>query len=94
MQEGSDKDWAPKIVKDIRDYAKKKGVDVIIGAQTGAITDPSYLGLFDYIEGGVGIDGNGNVENGPCLSWRGGCWALLWHNNFSNKAKNVLLYLD
>lgn len=94
MQEGSDKDWAPKIVKDIRDYAKKKGVDVIIGAQTGAITDPSYLGLFDYIEGGVGIDGNGNVENGPRLSWRGGCWALLWHNNFSNKAKNVLLHLD
>ena len=94
MQESADKDYAPQIIKDIRDYAKKKGVDVVIGAQTGAITDPEYLGLFDYIEGGVGIDGNGNVEDGPCLSRKGSCWALLWHKNFSNHAKNVLLHLD
>lgn len=94
LQESGDKDYAPKIIKDIRDYAKKKGVDIVIGAQTGSITDPNYLSLFDYIEGGVGIDGNGNVEDGPCLSKRGSCWALLWHEDFAGKAKNVLLHLD
>ena len=94
MQESGDKDYAPKIIKDIREYAKKKGVDIIVGAQTGSITDPDYLKLFDYIEGGVGIDSNGNVEDGPCLSKRGSCWALLWHENFASKAKNVLLHLD
>ena len=94
MQESGDKDYAPQILNDIRDYAKKQGVDVIIGAQTGAITDPEYLKLFDYIEGGVGIDSDGNVEDGPCLSRKESCWALLWHENFSSKAKNVLLHLD
>jgi hypothetical protein len=94
LQESGDKDYAPKIVKDIHDYAKKQNVDVIIGAQTGAITDPEYLKLFDYIEGGVGIDSDGNVEDGPCLSRKESCWALLWHENFSSKAKNVLLNLD
>lgn len=94
MQESGDKDYAPKIIKDIRDYAKKKDIDIVIGAQTGSITDPNYLSLFDYIEGGVGIDGNGNVEDGPCLSKRGSCWALLWHEDFAGKAKNVLLHLD
>ena len=93
MQESIEKDYAPQIIKDIRTYAKKKGVDIIIGAQTGSITDPEYLKLFDYVEGGVGIDGNGNIEDGPCLSKKGSCWALLWHENFSSKAKNVLLYL-
>jgi hypothetical protein len=90
----NDKNYAPKIVKDIRDYARKKKISVVIGAQTGAITDPDYLKLFDYIEGGVGIDGNGGIESGPCLSNRGSCWALLWHKNFSGQAKNVLLHLD
>ncbi len=94
MQESAQKDYAPRIIKDIRDYAKKEGVDVVIGAQTGSITDPEYLALFDYIEGGVGIDSEGNVENGPCLSRRGSCWALLWHNDFAGKAKNVFLHLD
>ena len=94
LQESTDKDYAPKIIKDIRDYAKKKGVNIVIGAQTGNITDPNYLGLFDYIEGGAGIDADGNVEDGPCLSKFSSCWALLWHENFSSKAKNVLLDLD
>jgi hypothetical protein len=93
-QEDGKKDYAPGIIKDMRDYAKKNGVDIIIGAQTGAITDPKYLGLFDFIEGGVGIDNSGNIESGPCLSFRGGCWALLWHDNFAKNAKNVLLHLD
>ncbi|MFA6285587.1 MAG: hypothetical protein WC643_03630, partial [Parcubacteria group bacterium] len=94
LQESSMRNYAPRIVKDIRSYAKEKGVDVVIGAQTGSITDAKYLKLFDYIEGGVGIDSNGDVENGPCLSKRGSCWALLWNKTFASKAKNVLLHLD
>ncbi len=94
MQEGGEKDYAPQIVDDIRDYADEKGVNVIIGAQTGSITDEKYLGIFDYIEGGVGIDDDGNIEDGPCLSRMESCWGLLWHENFSSKAENVLLHLD
>jgi hypothetical protein len=93
-QESDLRNYAPEVVRDIRRYAKKEGVDVVIGAQTGSITDPKYLALFDYIEGGVGIDASGNIESGPCLSSRGSCWALLWHKTFSAKAKNVLLHLD
>jgi len=94
MQEGGEKDYAFEIVDDIRDYAKKQKVDVIIGAQTGAITDEKYLKIFDYIEGGVGIDNEGKIENGPCLSRKESCWGLLWHEDFSSKAENVLLHLD
>lgn len=94
MQEGGDNDYAKKIIQDMRAYAKKKGVDIVIGAQTGAITDQTYLAMFDYIEGGVGLYPDGSVEEGACLSWRGGCWALLWHDNFASSAKNVLLHLD
>lgn len=94
MQEGGDNDYAKKIIQDMRSYAKKKGVDIVIGAQTGAITDQEYLSLFDYIEGGVGLSSNGSVEEGACLSWRGGCWALLWHDNYASKADHVLLHLD
>lgn len=93
-QEGAENKYAEEIVRDIRAYAKENGVDVIIGAQTGAITDPKYLKIFDYIEGGVGINGNGDVENGPCLSKRGGCWALLWNKAYTQNANNVLLHLD
>jgi len=94
LQESSSRDYAPQIMKDIRQYAKKKNVDVVIGAQTGSITDAKYLKLFDYIEGGVGINSNGDIENGPCLSTRGSCWALLWNQVYASKAKNVLLNLD
>jgi len=94
LQESSMRNYAPQIVKDIRAYAKEKNVDVVIGAQTGNITDAKYLAIFDYIEGGVGIDSNGDVENGPCLSKRGSCWALLWNKAYASKAKNVLLHLD
>jgi hypothetical protein len=94
MQESSSRDYLPQIARDIRAYAEKKGVDVVIGAQTGSITDPQYLKHFDYIEGGVGIDSNGNIENGPCLSRKGSCWALLWNKAYSGVAKNVLLHLD
>ncbi len=94
MQEASGKNYAQEIINDMRQYAKLHGVNIVIGAQTGNITDENYLGFFDYIEGGVGLSDAGTVEDGPCLSTRGGCWALLWHQNFASKAKNVLLHLD
>ncbi|HPN96889.1 MAG TPA: hypothetical protein PLK35_03935 [Candidatus Moranbacteria bacterium] len=84
----------PEIIDYMRDYAKQIGIDIIIGAQTNNITDEKYLRLFDYIEGGVGIDGNGDIENGPCLSSKSSCWALLWHDNYASKANNVFLHLD
>lgn len=95
QESGVGKDPAiPKVLKEMREYAKEKNMEIVIGAQTNSITDEKYLDLFDYIEGGVGIDEKGNVENGPCLSTKGSCWALLWHTDFSKKAKNVFLHLD
>jgi len=94
FQENGRRDRAIEIVKEMRAYAKKKGINIVIGAQTGKITDPNYLRLFDYIEGGTGIDGSGNLPEGPCLDRWGGCWALLWNERYSNNAKNVLLHLD
>lgn len=83
-----------KIVAEMRQYAKEKGMQIVVGAQTNAITDEKYLKNFDYIEGGAGIDGEGNIESGPCLSRKSSCWALLWNKNYSSKAKNVFLHLD
>ena len=95
QESGAGKDPAiPKVLKDMRKYAQDKGIQIVIGAQTNSITDEDYLDLFDYIEGGVGINDRGEVENGPCLSTKGSCWALLWHPTFSEKAKNVFLHLD
>jgi len=84
----------PEIVKEMRDYAKEKNLQIFIGAQTNNIISENYLKIFDYIEGGVGIDSEGHIEDGPCLSKRGSCWALLWHENFASKANNVFLHLD
>ena len=84
----------PNVVRDMRRYAKKKNLQVVIGAQTNSITDQKYLGLFDYIEGGLGIDMGGNVEDGPCWSGKSSCWALLWNDIFRANAKNVILNLD
>jgi hypothetical protein len=94
LQESTGAPIAPEIVEEMRDYAKEKGLQIFIGAQTNNITNEKYLKIFDYIEGGVGIDSEGNVEDGPCLSKRGSCWALLWHDNFASKANNVFLHLD
>ncbi len=94
MQEGENKIYAPRIVSDMRSYAEKKGLNIVIGAQTGAITDEKYLKLFDYIEGGVGINSLGGIESGPCLSRKTSCWGLLWNKAYSSKANNVLLHLD
>ncbi len=89
----------PEIIREMREYADFKGTEIVIGAQTNDIDNPEYLKLFDYIEGGVGIDNNGNIENGPCYSrwWQQDgdwCWALLWNEKFSSKANNVLLNFD
>jgi len=100
-QEKSDLSQAiiPEIIQEMRDYASFRGMEIVIGAQTNDITDPAYLGYFDYIEGGVGLASDGTVENGPCFSrwWKqpgDWCWALLWHPDFKNKAKNVMVHFD
>ncbi len=89
----------PEIIGEMREYAAFQGVSILIGAQTNDITDEKYLRLFDFIEGGVGLHGDGTIENGPCFSrwWNkpgDWCWALLWHNDFSGKANNVILHFD
>ncbi|MFA6383594.1 MAG: hypothetical protein WCX17_04175 [Parcubacteria group bacterium] len=83
-----------KVLNDMRKYAKEKKMQIIIGAQTNDITDERYLRLFDYIEGGVGIDSDGNIEDGACSSRFGNCWALLWNDRYSRIANDVLLHLD
>jgi hypothetical protein len=83
-----------KMVSEMRKYAKQKGMQIAIGAQTNSVTDEKYLKSFDYIEGGVGIDSEGKIEDGPCLSRKSSCWSLLWHDQYSSKAKNVFLHLD
>jgi hypothetical protein len=90
---------APEVIQDMREYADFKGIKIAIGAQTNDITDKKYLRIFDYIEGGVGINEDGKIEEGPCFSrwWKhegDWCWGLLWNDRFSSKANNVLLHLD
>lgn len=87
-------EYASSIISDMRTYALLHGKTIVIGAQTNSITDSKYLQLFDYIEGGVGMKENGDIENRPCSSFLGGCWALLWHDTFATRAKNVVLHLD
>ncbi len=82
------------VLDDMRSYAKEKNIQIIIGAQTNSIMDERYLRLFDYIEGGVGIDSNGSVEDQPCSSKFSSCWALLWNKRYSLISNNVLLHLD
>jgi hypothetical protein len=96
-QENSDdpkKGHMAKVLEEMRSYAQEKNMDIIIGAQTGTITDEKYLKMFDYIEGGVGMGEDGWVENGPCWSHKKSCWALLWHDKYASRANNVLLHLD
>ncbi len=101
QEENLDHPWAPEIVKDMRKYAKQKNMQIVIGAQTNTIDDVDYLKLFDFIEGGVGLHADGTVEDNPCFSrWynnktgEGWCWALLWNDQWKNKAKNVFVHLD
>lgn len=88
-----------KIIKEMRVYAKTRGIEIVVGAQTNDITKTNYLKNFDYIEGGVGLKSDGSFENGPCFSrwWKkegDWCWALLWHDKYASKAKNVFIHLD
>ena len=83
-----------QVLDDMRSYAKKRGMQIAIGAQTGTITDENYLRKFDYIEGGVGIGDSGTIEDGACWSQLPSCWALLWNNKYVSKANNVILALD
>jgi hypothetical protein len=82
------------IIDDMHEYAAERGMQIVVGGQTDDVVDEKYLRLFDYIEGGVGIDSEGNVENQPCFSGHQSCWALLWDNRYSSKANNVFLHLD
>ena len=89
----------PELLDDMRRTADYLGMDILIGAQTNDNDSDAYLRLFDFIEGGVGVSPNGLIEDGPCHSrwyrqegdW---CWALLWHERFAGKAKNVLVHYD
>lgn len=101
QEEDLDKPYAPVMIQEIRDYAKSKNMQIIIGAQTNDIEDEDYLQLFDFIEGGVGLHIDGTVEDQKCFSrWydnnknTGWCWALLWNEPFKSKAKNVFVHLD
>lgn len=89
----------PEVMRNMRNYAHSQGVPIVIGAQTNDIDDPEYLGMFDFIEGGIGLHTNGSIENGPCFSrwWKkegDWCWALLWNDRFASKANTVLVHLD
>lgn len=89
----------PEVIARMREYAKARGMEIVIGAQTNDIEDEEYLRLFDFIEGGVGLGANGTVESGACFSrwyqkpgdW---CWALLWNDRFKKKANNVFVHFD
>ncbi len=87
------------VITNMRNYATSQGVAIVIGAQTNDIADESYLRLFDFIEGGVGLHSDGTIEDGACFSrwWKkpgDWCWALLWNDQFASKANNVFIHLD
>lgn len=92
-----DRSNASGILEEMHRYARSKRMKIAIGAQTNTITSASYLDLFDYIEGGVGVTKDGDVEEKPCASRyesQGWCWALLWNNRYLPHANMVLLHLD
>lgn len=83
-----------QVLDDMRNYAKKKNMQIVIGAQTGNITNEKYIRRFDFVEGGVGIGNDGVIETGPCWSQLQSCWALLWNDRYTIHANNVFLHLD
>ncbi len=100
-QDNPDKDETemPETIAKMRGYAKERGMEIVIGAQTNDIEDERYLRLFDFIEGGVGLRADGSIEDNKCFSrwykkpgdW---CWALLWHDDFKSKSNDVLVHFD
>ena len=94
-----DRSRMPEVIEEMREYAEFRGMKILIGAQTNDIQDERYLRQFDFIEGGVGIDESGHVEEGSCLSrwWKNPgdwCWALLWHPEYVANANHVFVHLD
>lgn len=101
LQDATDRERSllPGMMNNMRGYAASKGMAIVIGAQTNDIDDPSYLKMFDYIEGGVGLHPDGSLEDGPCFSrwWKkpgDWCWALLWNDKFASQANNVFVHFD
>lgn len=101
LQDANDLSKSPisEVIAEMREYADYHGMKIFVGAQTNDIEDAKYLSNFDFIEGGVGLSSEGSVEDGPCFSrwWKkegDWCWALLWHDRFAKKAKNVLVHYD
>ncbi len=101
LQDANDPDRSllKTVMDSMRGYAESQNVQIVIGAQTNDIEDESYLRMFDYIEGGVGLHTDGTIEQGACFSrwWKqegDWCWALLWNEKFASKANNVFIHLD
>lgn len=87
------------IIREMRAYAESINMEIIIGAQTGDITNKKYLAYFDFIEGGIGVRSDGEIEEGPCYSkyWKvegDWCWPMMWHPEFADRAENILVYMD
>ena len=51
----------PEIIEEVRAYAAHRGMQIVVGAQTGTIFDKDYLRMFDFIEGGTGLLADGGV---------------------------------
>lgn len=91
--------WMPVMIRGMQEHAEYLGLKIVIGAQTNDIDNEAYLRLFDYIEGGVGLENDGSIESGECFSrwWNkpgDWCWALLWHPRFAERANNVFVHFD
>lgn len=99
LQDDKGENHMSEIIDQMRKDAEERGMEIVVGAQTNDIDEATYLQMFDYIEGGVGVNMEGAVEEGPCFSrwWKkegDWCWALLWHDRFQKRAKNVWVHLD
>lgn len=98
-QDDISKNYVEELLEKIKAYAEFRGVEIVIGAQTNDTKEEKYLKMFDFIEGGIGINEAGKIEEGACFSrwWKkkgDWCWALLWHDDYQKKAKNVFVHLD
>ncbi len=87
------------VIREMRSYADARGIEILIGAQTGEITREKYLKHFDFIEGGIGLWPDGHVEGGPCFTkfWKqegDWCWPLMWHERWRSLDIDTFVYLD
>lgn len=87
------------VIEEMKAYAKSINMEIVVGAQTGDITNKKYLNYFDFIEGGIGVRPDGKIESGPCFSkyyqkegdW---CWPMMWHSQFADRAEHIFVYMD